>query len=94
MKKYEFTGETKQIRIYIKNWILIGITLMAAYLVFASIGFIELPEFDGSWYPVQICMFVVGIAWIRRFCMENGLYSEADKNDQLYICRGIRDEEE
>lgn len=65
--------------------ILTVITLMAAYLVFASIGMIDLPEWDSSWWPVQFCMFIVGMAWIILFGAANGAFDEdEDEEDEKW----------
>ena len=44
----------------IRGWILVAMTIMAAYLVLCGVGIIELPEWGPDWYPVQICMIVIG----------------------------------
>lgn len=65
--------------------ILTVITLMAAYLVFASIGMVDLPEWDSSWWPVQFCMFIVGMAWIILFEAANGAFDEdEDEEDEKW----------
>lgn len=65
--------------------ILTVITLMAAYLVFASIGMIDLPEWDSGWWPVQFCMFIVGMAWIILFEAANGAFDEdEDEEDEKW----------
>lgn len=65
--------------------ILTVITLMAAYLVFASIGMVDLPELDSSWWPVQFCMFIVGMAWIILFGAANGAFDEdEDEEDEKW----------
>ena len=63
----------------IRGIILMIVTLMAAYLVFASIGMIGMQEWDGSWLPVQVCMFVVGMSWFILFFKANGAFNEEDK---------------
>lgn len=68
----------KKIKRHVRNGIIIGITLMASYLVFASVGIIDLPEWDYTWYPVQICMFVVGMAWLILFGESNGAIDSRD----------------
>ncbi len=65
--------------------ILTVITLMAAYLVFASIGMVDSPEWDSSWWPVQFCMFIVGMAWIILFEAANGAFDEdEDEEDKKW----------
>ena len=65
--------------------ILTVITLMAAYLVFASIGMVDLPEWDSSWWPVQFCMFIVGMAWIILFGAANGAFDEDEEDEKWDI---------
>lgn len=77
----------KKIKRCLRKWILIGITLMASYLVFASVGIIALPEWDFTWCPIQICMFVVGMAWILLFGEANGAtnsYEEDEWDDEIW----------
>lgn len=72
----------KKVKRHVRNGILIGVTLMASYLVFTSVGIIELPEWDSTWYPVQICMFVVGMAWLILFGVANGAFDSNEENEE------------
>lgn len=77
----------KKIKRCLRKWMLIGITLMASYLVFASVGIIALPEWDFTWCPIQICMFVVGMAWMHLFGEANGaaiIYEEDEWDDEIW----------
>lgn len=71
----------KKIKRHVRNGIIIGITFMASYLVFASVGIIALPEWDFTWCPIQICMFVVGMAWILLFGEANGATNSYEKDE-------------
>ena len=66
----------RKIRKYAKGVTLITINVMAAWLVFCAIAIIELPAWDISWLPVQICMVCVGLAWLIMFGVANGMFEE------------------
>lgn len=64
----------------IKNYILITITVMACFLVFASVGIADTPLWGKEYLPVQICMFTVGMAWLWLFGEANGWGNEDDED--------------
>lgn len=65
----------------IRGIVLISITVAAVYMVFCSVGVIDTPEWDLNYLPLQICMFVVGMAWIVLFGAANGLFDDYDDEE-------------
>lgn len=55
----------------IRNVILLLVTAAAGYLILCGICVINLPEYSGSWVPVQVCMFITGGGWISLFLKAN-----------------------
>lgn len=72
----------KKMKGYIRGAVLVAITLMAGYLVFCSVGVIDLPEWDGSWLLVQICMFSVGMGWLVLFGAANGAFDDLEDDEE------------
>lgn len=64
----------------LRNLLLIAMTIAAGYLLLCGVSVINLPEYDSSWLPVQICMIVAGGGWIFLFCKANE--SEIDWDDE------------
>lgn len=69
----------KKVKGYVRGTILTAITIMAGFLIFCAVGIIELPEWDVSWIPVQVCMFCVGMGWMILFCAANGAFDECEE---------------
>lgn len=65
----------------IRGWILTAMAIMAAYLVLCGVGITEMPEWGPDWYPVQICMVVIGGGWLIMFMAANGAFDEMDLYD-------------
>lgn len=65
----------------IRGWILTAMAIMAAYLVLCGVGITEMPEWGPDWYPVQVCMVVVGGGWLTMFMAANGAFDEMDLYD-------------
>lgn len=65
----------------IRGWILTAMAIMAAYLVLCGVGITEMPEWGPDWYPVQICMVVIGGGWLIMFMAVNGAFDEMDLYD-------------
>lgn len=40
-----------------------------------------MPEWGPDWYPVQVCMVVVGGGWLTMFMAANGAFDEMDLYD-------------
>lgn len=40
-----------------------------------------MPEWGPDWYPVQICMVVIGGGWLIMFMAANGAFDEMDLYD-------------
>lgn len=57
------------------------VTVMAVYLIFCSVGIVELPEWDESWIIPQICMFTMGMTWMYLMGKANGWFYE-DMEDE------------
>lgn len=66
----------------IRGWILVAMTIMAAYLVLCGVGIVGLPGWGPDWYPVQICMVVIGGGWLIMFMAANGAFDEMDLYDE------------
>ena len=45
------------------------------------VGITEMPEWGPDWYPVQICMVVIGGGWLIMFMAANGAFDEMDLYD-------------
>ena len=58
-----------------------AMAIMAAYLVLCGVGITEMPEWGPDWYPVQICMVVIGGGWLIMFMAANGAFDEMDLYD-------------
>ena len=41
----------------------------------------RMPEWGPDWYPVQICMVVIGGGWLIMFMAANGAFDEMDLYD-------------
>lgn len=82
-RKDEQKTETKDTenRGKIRGWILTAMEIMAAYLVLCGVGITEMPEWGPDWYPVQICMVVIGGGWLIMFMAANGAFDEMDLYD-------------
>lgn len=82
-RKDEQKTETKDTenRGKIRGWILTAMAIMAAYLVLCGVGITEMPEWGPDWYPVQICMVVIGGGWLIMFMAANGAFDEMDLYD-------------
>lgn len=65
----------------IRGWILTAMAIMAAYLVLCGVGITEMQEWGPDWYPVQVCMVVVGGGWLTMFMAANGAFDEMDLYD-------------
>ena len=65
----------------IRGWILSAMAIIAAYLVLCGVGITEMPEWGTDWYPVQICMVVIGGGWLIMFMAANGAFDEMDLYD-------------
>lgn len=72
----------RKVKRYARGAALIAVTIMAAYLIFCGVGVTDLPEWDGSWLPVQICMFCVGGSWLYLFCYANGAFDEYEEEEE------------
>lgn len=68
----------------IRGCVLMAMTIMAMYLVLCGIGIVEFPDWGPDWYPVQICMLVVGGGWITMFMEANGAFDELEDYDDEY----------
>ena len=68
----------------IRGWILTAMAIMAAYLVLCGVGITEMPEWGPDWYPVQICMVVIGGGWLIMFMAANGAF------DEIYMMTKMR----
>lgn len=66
----------------IKGILLEAITIMAVYLIFCSVGIIDLPEWDKSWIIPQICMFIVGMTWMCLMGKANGWFYEDEEHGE------------
>ena len=66
----------------IKGILLEVITIMAVYLIFCSVGIIDLPEWDKSWIIPQICMFIVGMTWMCLMGKANGWFCEDEEHGE------------
>lgn len=66
----------------IRNVILLLVTAAAGYLILCGICVINLPEYSGSWLPVQICMIAVGGGWMLLFCKANEYEVDWDDEDE------------
>ena len=75
----------RKVKGYIRGAVLVAITLMAGYLVFCSVGVIDLPEWDESWLPVQACMFCVGMGWLVLFGAANGAFDDFEEDEEWDI---------
>ena len=76
----------------IRGWILTPWQSMAAYLVLCGVGITEMPEWGPDWYPVQICMVVIGGGWLIMFMAarafdEMDLYDDEDEEDEPWRSR-------
>lgn len=65
--------------------LLITMTIAAGYLLLCGVSVINLPEYDSSWLPVQICMIVVGGGWILLFSKANEYEVDWDDEDEEEI---------
>ena len=68
----------------IRGWILTAMAIMAAYLVLCGVGITEMPEWGPDWYPVQVCMVVIGGGWLTMFMAANGAFDEKKKERSLH----------
>lgn len=66
----------------IRNVILLLVTAAAGYLILCGICVINLPEYSGSWVPVQVCMFITGGGWISLFLKANEYEVDWDDEDE------------
>ena len=69
----------------IRNVILLMVTVAAGYLFLCGISVINLPEYNGSWVPVQICMLITGGGWILLFCKANEYEIDWDDENEEEI---------
>ena len=49
--------------------------------ILTAMGITEMPEWGPDWYPVQICMVVIGGGWLIMFMAANGAFDEMDLYD-------------
>ena len=66
----------------IRNVMLLLVTAAAGYLLLCGVSVINLPEYNSSWLPVQICMIVVGGGWMLQFCKANEYEVDWDDEDE------------
>ena len=69
----------------IRGWILTAMAIMAAYLVLCGVGITEMPEWGPDWYPVQVCMIVIGGGWLIMFILVPSGWIAAYYDGNVYV---------